>query len=259
MTLACPHSIPEFNLIESLVWSIGLLLPVATFLALPKLLPLGRELRWTRVRALWPLAWLSSRLSGDRAEAGSWRARLHEAWTRDLHAAHAEGTRVGEAARDPRLAARARWIGWGVAAFVLALFAWSIAALMIEREPENGWLALAIAFSAPVTCWVARVGASGAALWTQALVRGRGPLTRIAIGLALGGGYGAVGGFTAGFFGLWVLVPVLSLETRNPPASYDMMIGLTLAGVASALVGSLIGAATCAPLALAVREPRHKS
>src|SRR5258706_12324071 len=96
MTLACGSYPSDTSVIEAVVWSICLIAPIATFLALPKLLPLRRELGWSRIKALGPLARLAA--GGDFATL---RARVRDAWRRDVEAAHPSGP-PGGGVRDQR-------------------------------------------------------------------------------------------------------------------------------------------------------------
>jgi hypothetical protein len=245
MNLACPTLQSDFNFVETVVWSVCLLAPIATFLALPRLLPLKRELTWSRIKAQLPLAWLAS-----RAEERGWRQRLRAAWRRDVEAAHPEGTARGEVVRDERLLARARAVGWVVGLLLLGLHVVAAAAIASDGDRYAGRLAVSLVATGLVMGWIGRVAGGGAALWAQALALGRGAAARVGAGFLVGAGYGAVAGFTATFVGLLTLVPLMSLFTLEPPGSHDMMIALTVGGVASGAMGAFVGTALLAPLTL---------
>jgi hypothetical protein len=256
MTLACPSALASapFDLFESVVWSIGLLAPVATFLALPRLLPLGREVAWSRARLMRPLAWLASRLAGDRAEAAAWTERLQAAWRREVEAEHAEGTRRGEVVRDGTLLARARAVGWVTGGFTLAAFLLLALIVVGTGDRQAGRLAVTLVATGGAVAWLARIAGAGATLWAESLALGRPWWARLGVGLLVGGGYGAVAAFAMSFVGLFVLVSMMSLLTLDAPSGREMMVALTFSGVAAATVGALYGALLVAPIAAGARR-----
>jgi len=243
MSLACSMSSATIPSQWLLVWAVVLLAPVAAFLALPKLLPLARELRWTRARVAWPLAWLASRLDGDRAGAAAWGARMRRGLGWDVEAAH-EGGRAGVVAREPSLLRRARRIGW-VAGAVPPLIAAGVTALVWhERGAASTAVTVGAIAAALVSAWIARVGAASAGFWAQALALGRGGAGRLGAGLLVGGGYGALTGATAALAAGVVFVPLVSLLTLEPPGLVEglaIVSAVTAVGAASGalLVGAL--------------------
>jgi hypothetical protein len=248
MMLACPSmtDYSSINPIETIVWSIGLLAPLATFLALPRLLPLGRELTWSRIKARLPLAWLGARAAG----AGpGWRQRLREAWLRDVHDAHPEDTRRGEVVRDASLLLRARILGWIAGGTLLLANLLIGMAVVADGDPVSWRLALSLALTGLAMGWVGRVAGTGAGLWAQSMALGRSLPARLGAGLLVGAGYGAIGGFVVGVTGVAVVVPSMSLLTLEMPAAHETMIALTVAGVFTGFLGALFGSLILAPIA----------
>ncbi len=250
MNLACPSSMyrADSSIMEAVVWSICLIAPIATFLALPKLLPLRRELAWSRVKALWPLARLAA--GGDWAAL---RDRVRAAWRRDVEAAHPAGPRA-EVVRDERLLGRARAVGWAVAALIGAAHLAFAGFVLANDSQYTGRFALTLLATGLVMAWIGRVAGAGGALAAQALALGKSGARRLGAGALVGAGYGAVAGFTAGFFGMLVLVPMMSAMTLDAPTSHETMIMLTIASVAAALIGAFVGALLLAPIAVAARR-----
>lgn len=253
MNLACPSEMwtPKFNLVETLVWSVALVAPLATFLALPKLLPLRRELTWSRIKMMLPLGWLASRSAGNAGEASGWRQKLRAAWLRDVRDEHAEGTRKGEVVRDARLLGRARLVGWTVGGLLLGLvMASAVGMLFVGGDHGRFGIGFALVVTALVAGWLGRVAGAGAALWTQSLALGRGVLSRLGLGVLVGAGYGAIAGYTVGFASLLVLVPLADLLIGEPLSSRAMMMVLTGGGVGAACFGAVLGTGLLVPLAL---------
>jgi|SRR5579871_2202646 len=233
------------NLIEAVVWSVCLIAPIATFLALPKLLPLWRELSWSRVKALAPLARL--------AAGGEWptlRERVRTAWRRDVEAAHPDGAR-GEVVRDARLLTRARATGWIVAGLIVSLHVLFAAFVLSVENRYSGRFLITLIATGAVMAWLGRVGATGGALVAQAMALGKSWPRRLGAGALVGAGYGAVAGFTVGFAGMAVLAPLMSVLTWDPPSSHDAMLMLTFAGVGASMVGAFVGALLLVPVSLA--------
>ncbi len=250
MNLACPHSMwtPDFNVVESVVWSVALIAPLGAFLALPKLLPLRRELTWSRIKMMWPLGWLAVR---DPRQSEAWRRRMAAAWRRDVLDTHGEGTRRGEVVRDERLLGRARLAGWTTGGLVLGVVLLSGATMLVAGDdPMRGRIALALAFTGLVAGWLARVGGAGAALWTESLALGRSLAGRIAVGALAGAAYGAVAAFSVAFVALLVLVPLANLMMAEPLAARDLMVVLTAGGVSASVLGALVGPLLMVPLAV---------
>ena len=257
MTLACPSQIwnPRFNLVETIVWSVALLAPLATFLAMPKLLSLRRELTWSRIKLMLPLGWLASRSTGDVVEAARWRERLYAAWLRDVRDEHLEGTRSGEVVRDERLLRRTRLVGWTSGGLLLGLWLTSaVGTLFVSGERYRGRIAFALVIGGIVAGWIGRVAGAGAAMWTQSLALGRGLFARLGLGVLVGGAYGAITGFTVAFASLLVVVPLVDVLIAEPLAGRDLMMVLTVGGVSAALCGAIAGCLLLTPLAIAARR-----
>ncbi len=245
MMLACGDS-TEVNFMEAVVWSVCLLAPLATFLALPKLLPLRRALTWSRINLQRALTFVLSR--GDTADG--WAARVSQAWRRDIYEAHPEGTPRGEVVRDERLLRRARIVGWSISIVVLATALFAILLAVQNDSQYAGRLAVVLTVTGLVTAWIARFAATGGAVWAQAMALGRGGIARAGIGFLVGISYGAIAGFTAAFFGALLFIPSMSLLAWDAPPSHDTMLMLTFGGLFAAAIGATLGATLLTPLAL---------
>ncbi len=251
MMLACGDS-TEVNFMEAVVWSVCLLAPLATFLALPKLLPLRRALTWSRINVQRACAFVLSR--GDVRDG--WAARVSQAWRRDINEAHPEGTPRGEVVRDERLLRRARIVGWSVSIVVLATALSGILLAVQNDSQYTGRLALTLTASGLLVAWIARFAATGAGVWAQAMALGRGGLVRAGIGFLVGVSYGAIAGFTAAFFGALFFIPSMSLLALDAPSSHDTMLMLTFGGLFAAGIGATLGAFLLTPLALAATRKK---
>lgn len=240
----------QFNLVEAVVWSVALLAPLATFLALPKLLPLRRELTWSRIRAQWPLALLAAR----GKESSGWHERMRAAWLRDVHDEHPEGSARGEVVRDPQLLGRARAVGWVTGGLLLSSTLFAALIVLVSNERYSGRLAFTLALTGLVMAWVGRIAGAGAAMWAQSLALGRGGFGRAMIGFLVGAGYGAIAGFATAFAGILSLVPAMSLLTLDAVSGKETMLAFTLTGVFSAFVGALFGSLLLAPIAVAAKR-----
>ena len=260
MTLACSHSYaygadePWLALLKTTVWCAALVMPFILFLILPKLLPLRRELRWTRARMLHPLAWLASRMDGNHREANGWRARIGRAWRVEVEARNGSGMNAN-VVRDPRLFARAIAGGRMGFAAVGIVYAVSVGVLFSATHNRIGtWWSIALTLALPAAAVVGWIGGSAGAMVAQSLALGKKPLRRAGAGLLAAIVYGPVTGFVSGVVGSLIVVPFLSLVLWDPPPARDWLEVLTVAGVGAAVVGLMVAIVVFVPLALLARK-----
>ena len=259
MMLACGMSYSHTSISEAILWSALLLAPVMVFLLLPKLLPLGRDLRWTRTRVLTPFLWVAARVSRKREEAAILLGRLRAAWLGDVKAHH--GTDAASVVLEsPRLLFRARLVGELARGTITAIGLVLSGALLLGDGGPALWTKLALVLSLLVSTlaagWIARVAGDAAATWAQGLAikHGWGGFARLVGGLGIGAVYGAAAGWVASFAVVWIVVPIMTLATFDAPRSVETMYAMTIGGFLGAMAGAVVGAFLVGCVALAARR-----